>query len=200
METFRAFPLNASTRGASYAFWRNGLSLEELEKVDALGLANVVAAAQVGTGTGGAVRIKTRDCSVSWIPPNADSDWLFQKITQIMAALNHDYFGFDLWGFLDGLQYTVYDARDGTPEFYSWHTDMTGKGRMTRKLSFVLQLSDPMDYEGGDLKIQGMTSEVLVKERGIIHTFPSYMLHQVTPVTHGVRKSLVAWAVGPDFR
>jgi len=29
--------------------------------------------------------------------------------------------------------------------------------------------------------------------------FPSYLWHRVTPVTKGIRKSLVAWVIGPQF-
>jgi PKHD-type hydroxylase len=30
--------------------------------------------------------------------------------------------------------------------------------------------------------------------------FPSFRLHRVTPVTSGVRKTLVVWSTGPAFR
>ena len=36
--------------------------------------------------------------------------------------------------------------------------------------------------------------------KGSIIFFPSFMPHQVAPVTEGVRYSLVAWFVGPPFK
>jgi predicted 2-oxoglutarate/Fe(II)-dependent dioxygenase YbiX len=30
--------------------------------------------------------------------------------------------------------------------------------------------------------------------------FPANVLHQVTPIRKGIRRTLVAWAVGPEFR
>jgi PKHD-type hydroxylase len=38
------------------------------------------------------------------------------------------------------------------------------------------------------------------RERGTVIAFPSYVLHRVTPITSGVRKALVVWAMGPKFR
>jgi PKHD-type hydroxylase len=48
-----------------------------------------------------------------------------------------------------------------------------------RKLSLVLQLSDPKDYEGGDLEIMtGSDPDVRKKQKGIIHAFPSYVMQE----------------------
>jgi PKHD-type hydroxylase len=38
------------------------------------------------------------------------------------------------------------------------------------------------------------------RARGTLVAFPSYLLHRVTPITSGTRKSLVAWVSGPVFR
>ena len=38
------------------------------------------------------------------------------------------------------------------------------------------------------------------KEKGLVTIFPSYMLHRVTPVTKGIRKSLVLWVGGCQFK
>ena len=70
-----------------------------------------------------------------------------------------------------------------------------------------MQLSDPSDYEGGDLMIARPYANKWVeetaqsvKERGTIIVFPSFYTHKVTPVTKGVRRSLVAWVEGPPWR
>ena len=73
-----------------------------------------------------------------------------------------------------------------------------------RKLSMVIQLSDPKDYEGGILEIHANEHYPPppdeLKRRGTIVVFPSFLRHRVIPVTKGVRYSLVAWIEGPHFR
>ena len=70
----------------------------------------------------------------------------------------------------------------------------------SRKISIVVQLSDPLEYEGGELQISdGGTNRVCEKTKGTIIIFPSYLLHRVTPVTKGTRRSLVLWVTGPPF-
>ena len=69
-----------------------------------------------------------------------------------------------------------------------------------RKLTLVLQLSDPSEYEGGELQsLTSLQPGTVNKKKGIIAAFPSWTLHQVTPVTKGVRKTLVIWVAGPQF-
>ena len=66
---------------------------------------------------------------------------------------------------------------------------------------FSLQLSGPSNYEGGELMIQAGDGDCAAeKARGTLIAFPSYVLHRVAPVTTGVRKSLVIWVAGPEFR
>jgi len=70
-----------------------------------------------------------------------------------------------------------------------------------RKLSLVLQLTDPEEYEGGDLELMTSSDPIAVlKQRGLISVFPSFVLHRVTPVTKGTRRTLVVWACGPEFK
>lgn len=66
-----------------------------------------------------------------------------------------------------------------------------------RKLSMSLQLSDPNDYEGGELLLHlSHNPTVISKQKGMMVFFPSHTLHEVTPVTKGERYSLVAWIHG----
>jgi PKHD-type hydroxylase len=83
---------------------------------------------------------------------------------------------------------------------YDWHPDtMTpDENNMQRKLSAVLMLSDPNDYEGGLLEIKD--AELPKLKQGSIVVFPSPLIHRVTKVTKGNRFTAVAWAVGPAFR
>jgi PKHD-type hydroxylase len=64
-----------------------------------------------------------------------------------------------------------------------------------------VQLSDPADYDGGELEFM-MHRSVVQAERaqGTVVLFPSFLQHRVRPVTRGVRRSLVFWVHGPPFR
>jgi PKHD-type hydroxylase len=65
----------------------------------------------------------------------------------------------------------------------------------------VVQLSDPSEYEGGELRLHTSQEPVIIrKEKGMVVCFPSYTLHEVTPVTRGERYTLVGWVHGPAFK
>ena len=82
---------------------------------------------------------------------------------------------------------------------YGWHQDFNSQ--VSRKLTLVVQLSDPSEYEGGNLEVLTNGSPMRVrKQRGLLAAFPAWTLHQVTPVSQGNRQSLVAWISGPDFK
>ena len=123
------------------------------------------------------------------------------------------------------LQYTIYEGSKNTKgDFYTWHSDDGIEGYedgMKRKLSFVIQLSDPEDYEGGNFQwlelfhtldqIQRHEKTINIenaiqtlpfscKHKGSMFVFPSFVHHQVTPVTHGVRTSLVGWFLGYPYK
>ena len=88
--------------------------------------------------------------------------------------------------------------------FYGWHQDESMGScnvmGLTRKLSASLILSDPSEYEGGDLILRLAEEVVVPKTQGTLVVFPSYTIHQVTPVTSGERFSAVAWALGNEWR
>ena len=68
---------------------------------------------------------------------------------------------------------------------------------------WTVQLSNGDDYEGGDFQLRDGTGEGLdnsIYNRGSILVFPSFLLHRVTPVTSGTRKTLVAWFEGKRFK
>lgn len=76
-------------------------------------------------------------------------------------------------------------------EFYNEHVDACGQNSI-RTLSCSIILND--DYEGGKLKFFNGNYEVEAKKGDMI-LFPSNFMfpHQVTPVTKGVRYSIVTW-------
>lgn len=61
-------------------------------------------------------------------------------------------------------------------------------------ISSTLFLSDPDDYDGGDLVIEDMFGEHRVKlPAGHLIVYPGSSLHRVTPVTRGTRLAAFFW-------
>ena len=132
---------------------------------------------------------------IAWVEPQPDRHWLYHKLGALFAQANRR-FGFELTGFVDALQFTEY----GSGEHFDWHMDIGRDQTSLRKLSVSIQLTDPSEYEGGMLEFLGLGAMAESRERGSATFFPSYMGHRVTPVTRGVRRSLVAWGSGAPFR
>lgn len=85
---------------------------------------------------------------------------------------------------------------------YSWHHDVQWEnpGFYDRKISIVIQLSDPATYTGGDFEFKEVETPTTFKAQGSVLVFPSYLQHRVTPITSGTRYSLVGWMEGPRWR
>lgn len=177
----------------NFAFWQGAFSEEECEKIIQIGNKNVLNDAAVFNPQKNSVRTS----KVSWLYPNDEMEWVFKRVTDIVVNLNDRFFGFDLFGAAEGFQFTKYEAPSGK---YGKHIDRA-PNTLVRKLSFTLQLSDPKDYEGGELRLHLEDKpEKISKQRGYVCLFPSYVLHEVTPVTKGTRYSLVSWITGKPFK
>ena len=149
-------------------------------------------------GNNEAAPIDLRLSKTAWIPQAEDTHWLYDRLAFIARKLNSQNYGFNLYGFCEDFQFTVYEDNGG---HYTWHQD-NGSGNDTpRKLSLVVQLSDPKDYEGGDLQVFTSAEPVNIpKQIGLVVAFPGYTMHRVTPVTKGIRRTLVVWITGPAFK
>lgn len=133
-----------------------------------------------------------------WLPRDAANDWVYEIITGIFTAANAEARYDIVPSVNDPIQILRYDATD--KGVFVWHAD-TMPDDMTRKMSVVIPLSDPADYEGGELEFnQGGAACQVVQEPGKPIIFPSWLIHQVAPVTAGRRYSLVAWIRGPNWR
>lgn len=146
---------------------------------------------------------RIRQTQISWIELNKETNWLFKKIIQQIHKVNSENFDYIL-RFVENLQFSEYNEKERG--FYSKHNDCELKDSMNnyvdiRKLSFSVQLSDPSDYEGGELILyHNNEKKVMPKERGTIVFFSSNIEHEVTPVKKGTRYALVSWVQGPNLR
>ena len=181
-----------------FVWWEGAFSEQELNWLQEQAI-KADNQAKVGGNPTGEDLAKIRRSQVSWLNKTPDTAWVFEKLAHAASSLNAQFYRFDLTGFTEALQLTNYNGSE--KGMYGWHQDYGGKLSPSRKLSMVLQLTDPSQYEGGNLQILTGGEPVNVrKQRGLIVAFPSYVLHQVTPVTGGSRQSLVTWISGPAFK
>jgi len=148
--------------------------------------------------TYGGINLKQRDSKTSWIPGN---HWICGLCYSYVLEANRSNFKYDITSFdHDQMQYTSYSPG----EYYHWHLDggISVESEVQRKLSVILQLSDPDEYEGGEVQIMSEDGSlyVLPKTRGTLIVFDSRAKHRVRKVEDGERKSLVGWVVGPRWR
>jgi PKHD-type hydroxylase len=151
------------------------------------------------------VSLNTRSSKNIWI--NWD-EWIGGIISNMMFSANNEYFNYDLKYFDQPIQAAIYSGDRN--DFYSWHTDngtsVTAPRRsdgvlIERKLSCSLLLSDPNEYEGGELEFSlGEWNNSMKPNKGSCVVFPGWLPHRVKPVTSGKRISLVAWMNGPAFK
>ena len=147
-----------------------------------------------------------RKSKVKWIPYEDKFLHFYKKTVDIISFYNTRKWKFKLKSTLEPFQYTEYNS--SYKGKYDWHVDI-GPGKISnRKISVTIQLSDPSQYEGGSLELydcftsslEGFPVKQAEKQLGSITLFPSYIPHRVTPVTRGIRKSLVLWVGGCTFK
>lgn len=154
--------------------------------------------ALIGTEKNPTIDTEIRNVSHCWLDFDR-FDWLYRLIeTEIKEVnwLNYK-FNLDRMELIDYLEYNA-GGEHGHGK-YSQHIDGTINGN--RKLTFSILLSDPNEFEGGDLILYTDSNRpnFIPKKQGMITFFPSFLLHEVTPVTKGIRRSIVSWIHGPQF-
>jgi len=211
-----------------------GISPELSQEILNIGRHMDTSYAAIG-GSHGVEDYSTRKSGVSWLPKDmtvADGKTRLNEdlIQPMVYDINDKHFGFDLT-YHENNQFTTYKAPD---EHYQWHCDggpdtyqlenskedtelitqVDEQVNTYRKLSYIIQLSHPDDYDGGRLewidpcnnhseKDWGLFIETVPqsgKEQGTLIVFSSILYHRVTPVTRGIRHSLVGWICGPRFK
>lgn len=146
-----------------------------------------------------------RRSQIRWMDPLSENTLKLTNLcTNLFTDINREHFGLDIQRIFN-IQYTEYLAAN--KGFYHRHIDSyVGRGEMyDRKLSMTIQLSDSDEYEGGDFEfdndiIANPPDKNILREKGRVLIFPSFLTHKVNPVTKGIRKSLVTWIEGPAWR
>jgi PKHD-type hydroxylase len=196
MEIKPIIPVPTHINQTNYYWYKEGLDLIDVQKVEDLADTHPYTK---GTIIGNDEIVESvRKSKIKWLYPNDDSQWLYDKIINMVVEANKAMWNFNLYSVIDSIQYTVYSEGGG---HYDWHMDI-GPGSIShRKVSVTIQLSDPSEYEGGDLELwYGGGVIQIPKNKGLTVIFPSFSMHRVTPITKGTRKSLVLWLGGEHYK
>ena len=160
----------------------------------------------------------------TWIPTH---HWITGWLWHYVEMANRNNFLYDIsYIESESMQYASY----GVGEYYHWHTDSSIavhykpqfqtsarestkddnylrertsiENELVRKISFSLQLSDPDDYEGGNIQFidESNKNYIAPRQKGSLIIFDSRTKHRVCKVRSGVRKSIVGWVVGPRWK
>ena len=147
---------------------------------------------------------KMRQTDVSFI---TDKDNMMNELVWgFIREANQVFFHYNL-DYFQAIQFARYQKGG----HYDWHQDASGNtelGPESRKLSLTMSLTDHTTYDGGYLEFYNGNKPYDheehnvakdVKDQGSVIVFDSRDWHRVTPVTKGVRYSIVCWTVGPNF-
>ena len=182
---------------SSYAYWNQLFSKEECEKIIEIAKNKGLQFGVIRNENKDVEKSDVRSSQICWFYPDNETDWIFRRVSEIVVNLNNRFFNFDISGLNEGFQFTNYKSPG---DKYGKHIDK-GYGYPVRKLSLSIQLTDPNEYEGGELILyEHESGQKMSKQQGDLVLFPSYMLHKVKPVTKGERNSLVGWVTGKQLR
>lgn len=142
-----------------------------------------------------------RRSDVKWLYPQ-EFKQLYDDVWRLQIEINKSWFGFHV----DNLEYMQLARYDGNVQGeykrhkdVFWVTDKPGH----RKLSAVIQLTDPDEYEGGDLNFfecSEYPNPQEIRQQGTVIFFPSFIDHQANQVLRGIRHSIAIWFEGPKWR
>ena len=155
---------------------------------------------------------KKRDSDIVWL----NERWIYKEVQPYVHQANASAGWNFQWDHSESCQFTQYKKG----QYYDWHCDGWDKpyqrqagdpsNGKVRKLSVTLTLSDPKDYKGGELefdfrnldpdKKRNVKKCKEIDEQGSVIVFPSFVYHRVTPITHGIRYSLVMWSRGEAWK
>lgn len=145
--------------------------------------------AKIGIGSGD-INAEYRQSKIIWLPTG---HWLegilsnYGMNANLQAGWNYEL------NFPENVQLTKYE-KEG---HYNFHSDASIEdGVYIRKVSVVLLLNDPSEFEGGEFEFFGLNGHAVKLTKGALLAFPSFSMHRVKPIAQGVRHSAVTWIKG----
>lgn len=177
----------------------NVLDKTAIDEIEKLANQSKFNAASIGQQNNSSLDLNVRRSEIAWIQPENTPKQILEFFEKLILSINEKHYEFHLTG-IESMQFTVYDG-DFAGE-YKWHIDtMRLPENLVRKMSISILLSSNEEFDGGHLLVSPSGQTIVAEQRqGRAVFFPSWVPHCVTPVTRGVRKSLVIWAHGPMFK
>jgi len=185
-----------------YLEYNHCLSIGYFDKDFCKQVEDIAGQVKIQEGTIQDGNVKNRNSKIKWL----NSPKISKEISKVIQTHNQrSKWNFQLQKF-EPLQYTIYEVGN----HYDWHIDshkQPYKDNTIRKISFTICLNE--DYEGGEFELSYPNPKpekhLYYKfnkqfSMGTIISFPSFVWHRVKPVTKGIRKVLVGWAVGDPFK
>lgn len=131
---------------------------------------------------------ETRECPMPL-------DGVFTQLELAGQIVNEDFWNFDLDEYATAWMQTY-----RYPGSYHKHAD--GTVGQNRKLTAVAMLSDSSEYAGADLLLHTFQDPpfVIPPHRGTVAVFPSWVIHEVTPMQKGLRQTINMGWFGPPFK
>jgi PKHD-type hydroxylase len=133
---------------------------------------------------------------------NLDYDAVFSEIWKLAIKANDEWFRFNI-SKLDYMQLAEYNFMESSE--YKSHQDvfwLNNDSIYHRKLTCVVQLTNPTEYEGGDLELYNVSEHPNrneIRQQGTVIFFPSFVYHAALPITSGIRNSLACWFEGTKW-
>ncbi len=133
--------------------------------------------------------------------PLGKNSYPLEKICFSIGQINTDNWRFELNGVpADDMPWLIRQSKS-TEQEENWHVDLGSGFTSSRKLSFIIQLSKPESYKGGDLEISNVPiPKDMLRKQGTIIVFPSYSLHRMSAITSGHSHYIAGWIHGNNFR
>ena len=196
--------LNTDKTGRNYppiCFYDEAFTEEELVKIENYceTLTKKEAGIQSNTSTDSKFDNNIRKTNIAWVHRDDETAPWIDRFHQVALMMNDGFYNMNFTSYED-FQYTCYDSEQSKYDFHI-DTHMGTYASIQRKMTAILILSKPEEYVGGKFQIKTDNFERTIEQpRGRMIFFPAFILHRVTPIESGVRKSLVNWLSGPHFK
>lgn len=146
-----------------------------------------------GSGAGSAIQPRVRNVRLVEVSPEL-REVVTRHLVERRAELEQ-YFDVAL-GDCEPPQFLRYESGDFFVAHQDGNTSLLFDDSRHRRISIVIFLND--GYGGGALTLQGAYPDFDVRhaimgEPGMLVAFRSETTHEVTPVTHGERYTIVSW-------
>ncbi len=133
------------------------------------------------------------------LPPNEITNFIYNRLRDIIIDTNNCYWKFNLYDFAEQLKFIEYNSVN--TNLSKLCGDIGNNLSVTRKLTIVVQLSNDTDYEGGNTILFNYSKPLfMTRKKGCVSIYPTYMSYQIEKIIKGVRNVLIIYAYGPPLK